>query len=300
MFKQNKTTIYYINVKNNLFTPKHIRISDERNTIQNKLEIISNELKSSNKTKILIPSEAKIEATIAKGTTIRHEEYMDKIVPYETGGATIPFEINCKCHYERKIVEYFRIDQYITPEEKRKLFSRAVIGNGEFQIKPAWAKNEVVICKYDDVSLKFNGKKLSLLKNGIEVKYWEAMSGRKGYNFPEYQSMKGIGPLPQGKYDLKKANAQSYENIGIEDKMLGMIRRGTWPGGKKAWGEHRIWLTPQKDTNTLGRNRFSVHGGSEFGSAGCIDLAGGMNAFMQDFVKITNETGRDLIVLVKY
>lgn len=29
-------------------------------------------------------------------------------------------------------------------------------------------------------------------------------------------------------------------------------------------------------------------------------FAGGMNAFMQDFLKITNETGRNLIVLVKY
>lgn len=34
----------------------------------------------------------------------------------------------------------------------------------------------------------------------------------------------------------------------------------------------RIWLKPGSDTNTYGRDGFTIHGGVSKGSAGCIDI----------------------------
>ena len=51
-----------------------------------------------------------------------------------------------------------------------------------------------------------------------------------------------------------------------------------------------------KETNTYGRSGFSVHGGVEPGSAGCIDLTNHIDVFTQWFEK----NGHDLIINVKY
>ena len=41
-----------------------------------------------------------------------------------------------------------------------------------------------------------------------------------------------------------------------------------------------IWIKPSKETNTYGRDDFSIHGGWVPGSAGCIDLASNMDNFV--------------------
>jgi hypothetical protein len=55
------------------------------------------------------------------------------------------------------------------------------------------------------------------------------------------------------------------------------LKRGEWPGGIIAWGEERVWLEPISYTGP--RTAFSIHGGYEFGSRGCIDLATNGSAF---------------------
>ena len=62
------------------------------------------------------------------------------------------------------------------------------------------------------------------------------------------------------------------------------------------WWTSRVWLEPAKETNTYGRDNFSIHGGEEPGSAGCIDLTSEMPAFADWFKK----NGKDLIIKVKY
>ena len=62
------------------------------------------------------------------------------------------------------------------------------------------------------------------------------------------------------------------------------------------WGKPRVWLEPSKETNTYGRSGFSIHGGEEPGSAGCIDLTSEMPGFADWFKK----NGKDLIVEVEY
>ena len=57
-----------------------------------------------------------------------------------------------------------------------------------------------------------------------------------------------------------------------------------------------VWLEPSKETNTYGRDDFSIHGGWNLGSAGCIDMTGQINAF----TSWLESTGKDLIIHVKY
>ena len=71
---------------------------------------------------------------------------------------------------------------------------------------------------------------------------------------------------------------------------------GTWRGGTDSWGESRARLGPSKETQTYGRDDFSIHGGWNLGSAGCIDMTGQTNAF----TSWLESTGKDLIVHVKY
>ncbi|OJT23973.1 hypothetical protein BO221_16965 [Archangium sp. Cb G35] len=72
--------------------------------------------------------------------------------------------------------------------------------------------------------------------------------------------------------------------------------RGGWPGGESSWGKHRIWLKPKSGTKTYGRSGFSIHGGDNPGSAGCIDLVGQM----PNFVKMFRAYGKDMDLTVKY
>ena len=56
------------------------------------------------------------------------------------------------------------------------------------------------------------------------------------------------------------------------------------------WGDWRAPLVPTKGTKTHGRDGFFIHGGGITGSAGCIDLGGGLfgdeltNRLLQDIL----------------
>ncbi len=67
-------------------------------------------------------------------------------------------------------------------------------------------------------------------------------------------------------------------------------------GGAYSWGESRVWLEAAKETNTYGRSGFSVHGGTEPGSAGCIDLTDQMSGFTNWF----ENNKKDVILKVEY
>ncbi len=71
---------------------------------------------------------------------------------------------------------------------------------------------------------------------------------------------------------------------------------GKWPGSYYSWGNSRVWLEPSKETNTYGRDNFSIHGGMWPGSAGCIDMTGQIG----QFTYWLESTGKDLLVYVKY
>ena len=89
---------------------------------------------------------------------------------------------------------------------------------------------------------------------------------------------------------------QFYKDISWSNQLRSAVGFGTWRGGTASWGESRVWLEASKETNTYDRSGFSVHGGAEPGSAGCIDLTNHIDEFTQWFEK----NGHDLIINVKY
>jgi RHS repeat-associated protein len=93
-----------------------------------------------------------------------------------------------------------------------------------------------------------------------------ATSGRGScMNEPSCAGQKDTGPIPPGKYN---ADITQLSNPGFVGDVL---RNMTGD-----WGDWRVPLTPSPGTDTLGRSGFFMHGGSEPGSAGCIDIGGGI------------------------
>ena len=145
----------------------------------------------------------------------------------------------------------------------------------------------------------FDGKKFTLYENDKPIMSWDAVSGKDGYRSPEYQNMKDTGPIPEGTYVARQSELQRMSPI---DWVIGWSRLlnedlgGKWPGSEYSWGSSRVWLEPSKETNTYGRDDFSIHGGWVPGSAGCIDLTENM----ADFTQWLKKHGQDLIVKVSY
>jgi hypothetical protein len=147
---------------------------------------------------------------------------------------------------------------------------------------------------YDE--LHFNGKKLKWVDDdGNTVEEWDAVSGREGSTVDD-QNVEDVGPMPEGEYYIEQNGLQKYDDLQIQDKGLGILGRGHWPGGKTAWGTVRVWATPEPLTQTFGRSGFSIHGGSYSGSAGCVDLTVHMSSFTNRF----QSYNQDIVMKVQY
>jgi hypothetical protein len=117
----------------------------------------------------------------------------------------------------------------------------------------------------------------SLLFDGYYLKFqvgydtdsaWHARSGlSSGQNFDyteERQKWSDVGPIPKGEYWV--------QNFQITSPKM--------PFSYRSWGNHRLTIHQIPNTVTYGRGGFFIHGGSVFGSKGCIDLAYGMDSFV--------------------
>ena len=169
-----------------------------------------------------------------------------------------------------------------------------------------------------ETEMLFDGKKLMFLQDGIPVRWFDAVSGREGYQKSQYQNLANKGPIPEGTYDVKQDELSYYSflpgsfwshpvdnffmipNASINwftTKALGGFGKfGKFPGGRGAWGNSKISLLPREGQEMYGRSGFTIHGGKRPGSAGCIDLTNQNDAFTDLFKKI----GRDLKLTVKY
>lgn len=130
----------------------------------------------------------------------------------------------------------------------------------------------------DEFSLKFDGYRMSLYKDETQIKSWSALSGKAGSQSPALTGQSYVGPIPEGGWSLDVSQVQTITGmdnaIGMASavyKMLGREGFGRWPGGVVSWGVERVDLVPATGTSTLGRDGFTIHGGEQFGSAGCID-----------------------------
>ena len=87
----------------------------------------------------------------------------------------------------------------------------------------------------------------------------------------ERQAKENIGALPQGLYTVRCEASGSLENGNVKKHLLG------W----NSWGNYHWRLVPSGYTDMRGRKKdsFTIHGGAEPGSAGCIDLTSGDKKF---------------------
>jgi len=145
--------------------------------------------------------------------------------------------------------------------------------------------------------LVFDGDSLDIV-DGLDnvVATFPAASGVDEYQHYVFQGVQDLGPIPEGTYVARQGALQSSGGRPMIDRALGAIGRGKWPGGYRSCGSGRIWLTPAIGTDTLSRSGFSIHGGTDYGSQGCIDLARQFSAFAKQF----QAYGRDMILEVKY
>ena len=109
---------------------------------------------------------------------------------------------------------------------------------------------------------------------------------------PADQARKDYGPIPEGTYWLYPEE--------VQDATLNpfLWNRLEYYPPSSSWGSHRVPLHPDEKTDLKGRSSgFFLHGGAEFGSKGCIDVA------QQDEVidRLVRQRGCSKIkVIVKY
>ncbi len=170
-------------------------------------------------------------------------------------------------------------------------YRRSRKGGGD---SPETAERPVVSQTAPD--LTFDGTTLIMFDtNGNVLGAWAGVSGREGYQDPRFQGKIFVGPIPEGNYVVFQSDLQRRPT-GAWDRLEQRFYRGTWPGGRRSWGDWRVWITPASGTNTRGRANFSIHGGDVPGSAGCIDLCGEMPSFVDTF----RHQGHDLVLRVQY
>ena len=190
-------------------------------------------------------------------------------------------------------------------------------------MKEQWVNKEIIVMPYlktpdENVSVKtkinerlllmFNGSLLIFRvveKNQILRFSYKAVSGRplKNGNF-EYskqrQKMEGIGPIPEGEYYINPQEIQYSKNRTTFNKLMGGIGRGEMPGGERAWGIGRVWIYPKSvSIDGVIRKNFSIHGGTEPGSAGCIDLTSNDSKFFET-LEIHRKKDTKIRLLVEY
>lgn len=138
--------------------------------------------------------------------------------------------------------------------------------------------------------LRFNGSSLSLIGE-IEGKVhtYPAVSGKPG----------SLEPLPEGRYWVNPAEFKSIsvrmpwtfaQRVLKNRDRVDRAFESSFIDDQEAWGWWRLLIHPFPDTHTrdpaTGRIRggFFIHGGSEPGSGGCIDLTNFMSRFHRDLV----------------
>lgn len=94
------------------------------------------------------------------------------------------------------------------------------------------------------------------------------------------------GPIQVGDYYLSPQELTDPNTVGD-------VLRNFRPDSPGDWGDWRIPIHPKTGTRTWERDNFFLHGGRFEGSAGCIDVGGGLTGTQN------TDLLRDLIKAVK-
>jgi len=214
----------------------------------------------------------------------------------DPGLPQLPIHPHCRCKYVlptapdedvSEDVERHRIVKNLEAaggldEEKAESIAEQIIA----------ARRENSILREQKLFLLFNGRYLmssdgKLLLDAVSgkptsekttVKLTTMFSGDEtverefDYSYSR-QGIKNEGGIPWGLYHIKAKEERSAKTSPWSH----IIKSSGW--GRYAWTMH-----PDGKTNIRGRSGFFIHGGLDFGSAGCIDLQEGDTKFQKYFV----------------
>lgn len=139
----------------------------------------------------------------------------------------------------------------------------------------------------------FDGYTLTLHRaDGSVVGSWPAISGERGHQKPSEQNKPNLGPIPEGGYSFP---LNQIQHLNRRNDFYGLFGHGEWPGTILAWGTQRAFLVPDTSTDTLGRSNFSVHGGWQPGSHGCIDLGPNEEAYFRAVRRLGSSSHRLIV-----
>ena len=211
----------------------------------------------------------------------------------------LPKHPNCRCKYVlhntcgKDVSQY--VEQYRICQMLRKIhgFPEGTAKNLSEQIIRARNANKKI--REQKLFLLFNGRYLmssdgKLILDAVSGKpvsehiiinqakvsgiVSETVKRKFDYSFAR-QGEKNIGGIPEGLYYIEAKEKRS----AVTSPWSHIIKSAGW--GNYSWSLH-----PDKDTNTRKRGGFFIHGGSNFGSAGCIDLQKKDSAFQKYFSSI--------------
>jgi len=122
------------------------------------------------------------------------------------------------------------------------------------------------------------------------------------------QKIPDVGPIPEGLYSIRKSDyssgtnesgTQSWKDIAWYQKSVSIIGFGLWPGGTNSWGDYRWKLQFENASlaEEADRRNFYLHGGSLWGSRGCIDCGMNINTFYRSFIKENTHLVNDKVYL---
>lgn len=110
--------------------------------------------------------------------------------------------------------------------------------------------------------------------------------------------VKDGGPIPPGIWEISPIDVQE---IGIKDRVLGLVGFGGFPGGTRSWGKNRVNIFPVKGTDDCGREGLYIHGGATPDSRGCLDLVENNDLFFAILEKYNNpDSLQPIEVVVDY
>ena len=113
-----------------------------------------------------------------------------------------------------------------------------------------------------------SGKPLSKKWKGTKSEgaaYWDIYDFEFDY-VVDRQKMANVGGIPTGEYWLDVCEESSARGQGHRRQAPRHV------AARDAWGSYSVPLHAETGTETYGRSGFFIHGGSRFGSAGCIDI----------------------------
>jgi hypothetical protein len=134
-----------------------------------------------------------------------------------------------------------------------------------------------------DIRLEFDGTTLQAVNTntGTVMDSWDAISGRPGSQSANLSNIPDTGPIPTGNWSISTSNVINMDDLPLWRQVVSETGLVSPRGGVSSWGDTFVRIEAADGTETYGRDGFHLHGGAQAGSAGCIDLVGGNDAFFE-------------------